>query len=92
MESLGFVKDSLQITGARETLIVRHVLLPIACRTPSSKGAKLVLVLSHPKRRRKAFGTVTCCATNSCLSRHAQLVTAGYEALETTCLCDVKVA
>ncbi len=24
----------------RERLIVRHVLLPIACRTPSSKGSK----------------------------------------------------
>jgi hypothetical protein len=27
-------------TVARETLIVRHVLLPIACRTSSSEGSK----------------------------------------------------
>jgi hypothetical protein len=38
-----------QRDSAREVLIVRHVLLPIACRTPSSKGSKARSCLVVPQ-------------------------------------------
>jgi hypothetical protein len=37
---LSSIVGASNIVTTRETLIVRHVLLPIACRTSSSEGSK----------------------------------------------------